>query len=270
MEKSYIVYKHTNLINNKIYIGITKYGNCPEKRWRNGLGYEYNEKFFSDIIKYGWNNFSHEILDKNLDLIEASILEKKYIEEYDSIISGYNYSAGGNAPSDEGCQRISQALTGIKRKQSSIEKQMTTKQERYGTGRGKQYQGTRNKIVKCNETGDIFISAADAGRWAGTSKISMCCNGQRKYAGRHPETGQKLSWIYIEQDVDIDNVLDCQYQLKPKKTIKKIQCIETQKIYENASEAFRETGISVSNILRVCKGERKTAGKLHWIYYEEE
>ena len=77
MEKSYIVYKHTNLINNKIYIGITKYGNHPKKRWKNGLGYEYNEKFFSDIIKYGWNNFSHEILDKDLDLIEASILEKK-------------------------------------------------------------------------------------------------------------------------------------------------------------------------------------------------
>jgi hypothetical protein len=56
---TYIVYKHTNLINNKVYIGITKYGDDPNRRWKNGMGYDYNKKFFSDIIKFGWDNFSH-------------------------------------------------------------------------------------------------------------------------------------------------------------------------------------------------------------------
>lgn len=116
MEKTYIVYKHTNLINGKIYIGITKHGNCPEKRWKNGFGYEYNEKFFLDIIKYGWNNFSHEILNENLNQTEAETLEKTYIKKYNSISDGYNNSPGGNSPSKEGCQKISKALTGITRK----------------------------------------------------------------------------------------------------------------------------------------------------------
>lgn len=48
---TYIVYKHTNKINNKIYIGITKYGDNPNIRWRNGMGYTSNKKFFSDILK---------------------------------------------------------------------------------------------------------------------------------------------------------------------------------------------------------------------------
>lgn len=68
---TFIVYKHTNLINHKIYIGITVHGENPNIRWQNGRGYSENEKFFSDIIKYGWNNFSHEILAKNLNERQA-------------------------------------------------------------------------------------------------------------------------------------------------------------------------------------------------------
>ena len=43
---TYIVYKHTNIINNKSYIGITMYGDNPNRRWKNGYGYIENDKFF--------------------------------------------------------------------------------------------------------------------------------------------------------------------------------------------------------------------------------
>ena len=45
---------------------------------------------------------------------------------------------------------------------------------------------------------------------------------------------------------------------------KKVLCIETNKIYNTAREAFLETNISYKNISLVCNEKRKTAGGYHW------
>lgn len=91
-----IVYKHTNLINQKVYIGITKHSN-PNKRWKDGYGYKKNKNFYKDILKYGWNNFTHEIIANNLSIETAQELEKFLIQKYQSNIPqyGYNLNSGG-------------------------------------------------------------------------------------------------------------------------------------------------------------------------------
>ena len=65
MNKKYTVYKHTNKLNNKVYIGITS--RKVEVRWGvDGCGYISSPHFMSAIIKYGWDNFEHDILFENL------------------------------------------------------------------------------------------------------------------------------------------------------------------------------------------------------------
>ena len=91
LSKSYCVYKHTNLINQKVYIGITS--QKTSHRWgHEGHNYNQQSKFFNAIQKYGWENFSHEILYTNLTKEEAIELEAKLIDKYNSVENGYNCS----------------------------------------------------------------------------------------------------------------------------------------------------------------------------------
>jgi len=94
----YNVYKHTNLINGKSYIGITSQ-KC-ENRWGiNGKGYELQPKFYHAIQKYGWDNFEHKILYTDLDKDTALQIEADLIQKYNSIENGYNVSPYGTVES---------------------------------------------------------------------------------------------------------------------------------------------------------------------------
>ena len=81
----------------KYYVGITSIG--INRRWRTGgKGYSGQKRFWSAIKKYGWENFTHEIIAEHLTFKEASYMEKTLIKELDSYGKhGYNNSFGGDS-----------------------------------------------------------------------------------------------------------------------------------------------------------------------------
>ena len=90
ISNNYTVYKHTSP-SGKIYIGITKFD--PKYRWlNNGRGYKTQTVFFNAIIKYGWINFTHEILYTNLSEEEALNKEEELILQYKSYDRRYGYN----------------------------------------------------------------------------------------------------------------------------------------------------------------------------------
>ena len=95
MDKKYCIYKHTNIIDGKVYIGQT----CrkPEYRWNNGKGYKQCPCFYNAIQKYGWDSFKHEILEQGLTFEEANLKQQYYIQLFKSNNSnfGYNLTTGG-------------------------------------------------------------------------------------------------------------------------------------------------------------------------------
>lgn len=61
------------------------------------------------------------------------------------------------------------------------------------------------KQIKCLNTGAIFATMMDAARWCGlknSSSIGQICNktGKQKTAGKHPETGEKLQWEFVDEE----------------------------------------------------------------------
>ena len=64
-------------------------------------------------------------------------------------------------------------------------------------------QGKGGKKVRCVNTGEIFDCMMDAARWCGlktSSSIGQVCNktGKQKTAGKHPITGEKLIWEFVD------------------------------------------------------------------------
>ena len=90
----FTVYKHTSP-SGKVYIGITS--QPLKKRWSYGYGYQNNDHFWKAIQKYGWNNFTHEIIAAELTKQEACNMEQELIVKYNSTNPdfGYNLSKGG-------------------------------------------------------------------------------------------------------------------------------------------------------------------------------
>ena len=92
----YKVYVWTNAVNGKKYVGTT--GMAMEKRAGvNGYYYKGSPRFYSAIQKYGFDNFSYEILADNLTKEQAAEIEKQYIQEFDTMnpAVGYNLQEGG-------------------------------------------------------------------------------------------------------------------------------------------------------------------------------
>lgn len=84
-----VIYKTTNLINGKIYVGQDKYNNCYYK----GSGL----KLRSAIRKYGIDNFKKEILEHCSSKEHMDAREKYWISELNSRDNaiGYNIAGGG-------------------------------------------------------------------------------------------------------------------------------------------------------------------------------
>lgn len=64
--------------------------------------------------------------------------------------------------------------------------------------------GNNNKSIICLTTGEIFNSIKEAGvnYKIDGSCISKCCKNKIKYSGRHPETGDKLVWMYYDEYIE--------------------------------------------------------------------
>ena len=96
------IYKITNLVNNKIYIGLSV--SATNDRWKShvwGANKNSNQAIDRAIYNYGKNNFKYEIIERVPFKKGIRFLENReiyYIAKFKSNNNniGYNRSLGGN------------------------------------------------------------------------------------------------------------------------------------------------------------------------------
>ena len=92
----YTVYKITNTINDKVYIGITS---RLHKRWwghkKNAIN-KLNRPLYNAMAKYGIDQFTITPICSTLTREDLGIIEQQLIKEHNSIVpNGYNLTTGG-------------------------------------------------------------------------------------------------------------------------------------------------------------------------------
>lgn len=113
-----VIYKVINLINGKVYIGLTVETLSIRKSkhiWDANRG--SNQYFHNALRKYGVENFKWEIIKVCKDIDELNEQEVYYIAFYNTQKDGYNLTAGGNGkvgfkPSKATTEKMRQAKLG--------------------------------------------------------------------------------------------------------------------------------------------------------------
>lgn len=256
--KRFVVYCHTNLINSKKYIGIT----CQPlaQRWRNGKGYKSSPHFNNAIQKYGWDNFSHEVLFEDLSQSEAEEKEIELIKKYNTRNRkyGYNIAAGGGVMCGENNPMYGKKLTPEQRRKI----------------------GEASKGRKHTEEFKKYMSQKFKGRvFSEETRRKMSENHADVSGEKNHFYGRKLTQEQIDKLVKASKTPEAIAKMKKNKiwyscaenpNAKTVMCIETGKIYSTIKEAAEDTGCIASKISAVCHGHIKHTKNLTFKIIKKE
>lgn len=279
-----IIYKITNLINQKIYIGETT--RSLNKRWNEHKhqslvqGHGYNYHLHCAIRKYGVDNFKIEIIEECEDKDRFN-REHYYIIKFNSLEpNGYNFLASGEGSVKVPIEKIVEAWKeGLNCKQIG---------EKLGLGRQivsehlKNYGITQEEIYKrqgkctaerCGrpvlqyDLSGTFIKeypSASSTEFAQAAVSNVCRQEQYMAYG--------YLWKYKDDDRDIKEWVD-RLKFKNKNNKKIVYQYDMNmnliNIYESATEAAKALNLSdKSNICRAARVKGKSAG-FYWRYKEE-
>jgi group I intron endonuclease len=233
-DKEYCVYRHTSP-SGKVYIGITCQN--PIRRWAHGHGYRNNPYFSRAILKYGWDNFTHEVLFSGLSKEDACEKEIELIRFHKSNNEdyGYNISSGGEFPttgrklSDEEKRKLSECRRG-------------EKHPFYGKKLSEEH---RRKMSDAHKGKTVWDEAH-------RRQISERQKGDKNHMyGKHlsDETRRKMSdshrkYTIVQMDMSGELVA----------------------VFPTTKAAAKAVGGHASTIAAVCAGKRKTSAGFKWKY----
>lgn len=248
------IYKITNIINGKVYIGQTIVGFRHRYKIKNGIELNYglyqyhknmNEKndphcnkyLLQELEEYGYKNFR---IEEKIDIVfkenktkeelikELDKKEKYWIKFYQATNpqNGYNKSFGGH-----GGDKINEQCI---------------------------------KVV-CLNNRKIFPSLALASEYVNIKdydSIMSCCKNKQYYAGKL-KNGECATWSFYEDYLNMteedikDKLNKIGLQQRTKKNFRKVRCVNNGEIYNSIRQCSRCFNVNHGRISECCCGDRE-------------
>lgn len=244
-----VIYKITNLINGKIYIGqTTKTLKDRILQHRNAFVSNVDNYLYNAMHKYGWDNFKFEAIDCSAQTkYELDKLEQYYIKKYNSRIDGYNMTDGGESnPMD--CPRSREKHDRIMRTddvRARISESMKASYAKRGgpTEEHRKHLSERKKAMYASKQGDEVRAKFRANFKVSPEHRSALIEGRRK-------------GVYC---VDIDDEFVAQFDK-----------------VKDAAQWWLENGYKVKDYTQLCDRikesfvQDKYIKGLKWIYVDKQ
>lgn len=269
------IYKITNKINNKIYIG--KSVNI-ERRWQQEInGYSCNKHLFKSFNLHGVENFSFEILEecKKEILNEKEIYYISYFNSTDQNL-GYNITLGGDGivnVSDEHRKIIAESNKKNPRrkgKKNSKEHRERISNSNKGKKLSKEHKEKISNSNKGRKFSEIHLAnlKSTCSSMEHREKLSKSLTGHQvseetRNKLREKNKNKKLS--QKQKEKCIKALLESNIKKR-----KKIICVSDNKEFSSIVEASKFYGLNPSAISGVCLGRYKQTGGKIFKYKEEK
>ena len=283
------IYKVTNMLNGKVYIGQTR--RTIRIRWREHIHDAFDREkpckfaLHCAIRKYGKDAFTVEMIEE-CDNNVLDEREKYWIEQCNSRKHGYNMERGGSGNKGHpiyqyaldgtfirGFNTTREACIAIGTQYISFNANDATltsggylwrrfKTDKIAPVHIRQYE---KRVYQYTSDGDYIgefdslVHAAQAVRGRNTGAlIGAVCRGDRQHAYGYRWSFTKEAHLH---------------EAVPPKNYKKVIRISPdsgeQKVYPTIANAAKDTGVSPPNITEACKGRLRTSGGYFWKYYDQ-
>jgi hypothetical protein len=232
---SHYIYKITNTLNQKIYVGKSK---NPKVRWRQHKSHskKRNTKLYYAMRKYGVENFTFEILE---ECLESQVNERETY--YVSLLEPYyNMTNGGDGG-------------GFLNKKHGDKWKNAIKQ-------------SNSKKVACYDLDGNLIQVYESCRDASYDIFGRDCRGIDAVTRGEYQTYGGYQW----KTFDIQPELRISSYKRTSHNIKKIAKYDLNnnlvEIYDSMTIAAEKNNASTSKITLVCQGKRKFHKGYNWKY----